>query len=266
MRSRPPEPVSISDRLIKQVGELTPSHHQIRRVARRISPTTRYSHHTTPSYRLKSAEHVPPDKSLGKHSPKPATALARNDHPISLPPPKSKHVRHPSLPPATHPLQHAHSSPRRTPSPRTKAQHSTATMPTHTSLPIPKPSRRSKAIYPAPKPARRPQPGPTRTPAPCAPQRVAAARDGQVTCDRCACAGGKRERRVQRQGCRPTLACCTPGWGLPCLARPAPLLALASALALVGRAASLWDCCVLVMAGPGGFGYVRLWICRCYCC
>lgn len=130
MRSRPPEPVSISDRLIKQVGELTPSHHQIRRVARRISPTTRYSHHTTPSYRLKSAEHVPPDKSLGKHSPKPATALARNDHPISLPPPKSKHVRHPSLPPSLppsiHPLQHAHSSPRRTPSPRTKAQHSTA--------------------------------------------------------------------------------------------------------------------------------------------
>lgn len=197
MRSRPPEPVSISDRLIKQVGELTPSHHQIRRVARRISPTTRYSHHTTPSYRLKSAEHVPPDKSLGKHSPKPATALARNDHPISLPPPKSKHVRHPSLPPATHPLQHAHSSPRRTPSPRTKAQHSTATMPTHTFLPIPKPSRRSKAIYPAPKPARRRQPGPTRTPAPCAPQRVAAARDGQVTCDRCACAGGRRERRAR---------------------------------------------------------------------
>lgn len=128
MRSRPPEPVSISDRLIKQVGELTPSHHQIRRVARRISPTTRYSHHTTPSYRLKSAEHVPPDKSLRKHSPKPATALARNDHPISLPPPKSKHVRHPSLPPSLppsiHPLQHAHSSPRRTPSPRAKAQHS----------------------------------------------------------------------------------------------------------------------------------------------
>lgn len=102
MRSRPPEPVSISDRLIKQVGELTPSHHQIRRVARRISPTTRYSHHTTPSYRLKSAEHVPPDKSLGKHSPKPATALARNDHPISLPPPKvNTSDTHPSLPPPT---------------------------------------------------------------------------------------------------------------------------------------------------------------------
>lgn len=198
MRSRPPEPVSISDRLIKQVGELTPSHHQIRRVARRISPTTRYSHHTTPSYRLKSAEHVPPDKSLGKHSPKPATALARNDHPISLPPPKSKHVRHPSLPPSLHPstlcstptgahVAHPHPEPK----------HSTATMPTHTFLPIPKTSRRSKAIYPAPKPARRRQPGPTRTPAPCAPQRVAAARDGQVTCDRCACAGGRRERRAR---------------------------------------------------------------------
>lgn len=129
-------------------------------------------------------------------------------------------------------------------------------MPTHTFLPIPKPSRRSKAIYPAPKPARRPQPGPTRTPAPCAPQRVAAARDGQVTCDRCACAGGKRERRVQRQGCRPTLACCTPGWGLPCLCSSRPAFGVGVgvdvggegcfAVGLLrsgdGRAEGVWTC------------------------